>query len=48
MSLRFLLVAIARLGATIGVQEALLFLLALACGVVIIYSFLVVLATFSP
>ncbi|MCA9876718.1 MAG: ABC-2 family transporter protein, partial [Thermomicrobiales bacterium] len=40
-----LILAMARLGATIGVTEALLFVLALVCGVVIIYSFLVILAT---
>ena len=34
-----------QLGATISVEEALLFVLALICGVVIIYSFLVILAT---
>ncbi|MFT4041450.1 MAG: ABC-2 family transporter protein [Thermomicrobiales bacterium] len=42
-----LVVAMSQLGATIGVQEALFFLLALTCGVVIIYSFLVILATFA-
>jgi ABC-2 type transport system permease protein len=45
VGLAVLVVAIVRLGASIGVEEALLFLLALMCGVVIIYSFLVILAT---
>ena len=45
VGLAVLLVAIARLGATIGAEEALQFALALVCGVVIIYSFLVILAT---
>jgi ABC-2 type transport system permease protein len=47
VGLAVLLVAIAQLGATISLEEALLFLLALTCGVVIIYSFLVILATCS-
>lgn len=40
-----LAVATSRLGATIGRTEALAFVIALLCGVVIIYSFLFILAT---
>lgn len=47
VGLAVLIVAVARLGANIGIQESLLFVLALACGVIIIYSFLVILATFA-
>src|SRR5215213_7248067 len=45
VGLAVLIIAIVRLGAAISVEEALLFVLALTCGVVIIYSFLVILAT---
>lgn len=40
-----LIVAMARLGATIGVAEALAFLITLLAGISVIYSFLVILAT---